>query len=143
MARGDANDPRPGHRRWLRGQAMVEFPGVIFYWIGLVFGITSACLGVYGYSFVSQASRDGVRYAMVRGSDLGGGAATADDVASFVLAEAHGFPSGSINVATTWTPDNKPGSIVKVTVTYNYQPIYPISSATLPLTSSAQMVVTY
>lgn len=122
---------------------MVEFPGVVLYWIGLVFGITSACLGVYGYSFVAQASRDGVRYAMVRGSDLGSNAATAEAVTSFVLGEAHGFRSGSIHVATTWTPDNKPGSIVKVTVTYNYQPIYPISSATLPLTSSAQMVITY
>jgi hypothetical protein len=142
MAQLDAKNPGLGRGR-LRGQAMVEFPGVVLYWIGLVFGITSACLGVYGYSFVSQASRDAVRYAMVRGADLGVGAATADSVSSFVLGEAHGFPSGSINVTTTWTPDNKPGSVVKVTVTYNYQPIYPISSATLPLTSTAQMVVTY
>jgi len=32
---------------------------------------------------------------------------------------------------------------VSVSVSYNYQPLYPFSAVTLPLTSSAQMVIDY
>jgi Flp pilus assembly protein TadG len=124
---------------------MVEFPAVVLYWIGLIWGIASASLGVYSYSFVSQASRDAVRYAMVLGSDVSSGSqATPSSVKSYVVSKAHGFAYSSLGVTTTWpSGDNKPGSLVKVTVTYNYQPLYPFSAASLPLSASAQSVIAY
>lgn len=136
---------RSSRRTWRSGQAMTEFPAVVLYWIGLVYGIASASLGVYSYSFVSQASRDAVRYAMVNGADVtpASAQATPTSVKNFVIGEAHGFAYSSLGVTATWPTDNKRGSIVKVTVTYNYQPLYPFSSATLPLSASAQSVIAY
>lgn len=144
MVTHDAQNLRLGRRRWSKGQSMVEMTAVMLYWIGLLFGIASACLGVYGYSFVSQAARDAVRYAIVLGADVPtANQATLSSVQSFVIGEAHGISISPSNISATWTPDNKPGSVVKVTVTYNYQPLYPFSSVTLPLSSSAQMVIVY
>jgi Flp pilus assembly protein TadG len=34
----------------------------------MIFGIMEACLGVYTYHFISEASREATRYAIVRGS---------------------------------------------------------------------------
>jgi hypothetical protein len=117
----------------------------VLYWIGLIYGIASASLGVYSYSFVAQAARDAVRYAMVLGSDVTptSSQATPSSVKDFVVNKAHGFAYSSLGVTATWPTDNKPGSIVKVTVTYNYQPLYPFSSASLPLSASAQSVIAY
>ena len=129
---------------WTSGQAMVEFPLVVLYWLGLIYGIASASLGVYSYSFVAQASRDAVRYAMVLGSDVTTSSqATQTSVKNYVVSRAHGFSYSSLGVTATWPTDNKPGSIVRVTVTYNYQPLYPFLAAALPLTATAQSVITY
>lgn len=143
-------------RAWSSGQSTLELAAIALYWLGLVFGIASACLALYGYSFVSQASRDAVRYAVVRGSDVASAnQATQSSVQSFVLGETHGISISASNITANWSTDggttwsatsasnNKPGNLVKVTITYNYQPIYPLSSLTLPLTSSSQMVITY
>jgi uncharacterized membrane protein len=131
-------------RNWMRGQAMVEFPAVVLYWIGLIYGIASASLGVYAYSFVSQSSRDAVRYAMVLGSDVTSSSqATQTSIKNYVVGRAHGIAYSALGVTATWPTNNKKGSIVKVTVTYNYQPLYPFSSATLPLSASAQSVIAY
>jgi len=132
-------------RTWMRGQAMAEFPAVVLYWIGLIYGIASASLGVYAYSFVSQSSRDAVRYAMVLGADVtpASAQATQTSIKNYVVGRAHGITYSSLGVTATWPTDNKKGSIVKVQVTYNYQPLYPFSSATLPLSASAQSVIAY
>jgi Flp pilus assembly protein TadG len=133
-----------GRRGWGRGQAMTEFPLVVLYWIGLIYGIASTSLGIYSYSFVSQASRDAVRYAMVLGSDVTiSSQATQSSVKNYVVSKAHGFAYSSLGVTATWPSGNKPGNLVKVTVTYNYQPLYPFSAASLPLSASAQSVIAY
>jgi hypothetical protein len=37
----------------------------------------------------------------------------------------------------------KPGSTVNVQVSYSYHPLYPFNNVTLPLSSSAQMVISH
>ena len=36
-----------------------------------------------------------------------------------------------------------PGKVVSVSVAYSYHPFYPFNNVTLPLSSSAQMVISY
>jgi Flp pilus assembly protein TadG len=133
---------RPEHsrRRWSRGVTFTEFAIVALPMLMITFGIMAFGMAVYSYSFVSNAARDAVRYAIVHG-DASLSPATTADIQQYVRNEAYGLNSTGLNVATTWTPDNKPGSVVKVQVTYAFHPFYPMSHMTLPLSSSAQMVI--
>ena len=132
----------PPVSRWSRGQTAAEFAIVALPLLAVTFGILMCGIAVYNYNFVCDAARDGVRYAIVRGSDASP-SATATDIKNYVLAEAHGLNSSNLTVSTTWSPDNKPGSLVKVKVTYKFQPLFPMSNVVLPLTSSSQMVISY
>jgi Flp pilus assembly protein TadG len=129
-------------RRWLRGQTFAEFMMVVLPTIGLIFGIVSFAMTVYTYSFLSNAARDAVRYAIVHGSKSTS-PATSDVIQTFVRSEAQGLKASAISVSTSWSPNNNPGSTVNVQVSYSYQPFYPFNSVTLPLSSSAQMVISY
>jgi len=133
---------KPRIARWRRGQTATEFAIVALPLLMLIFGILVCGMAVYNYNFVCDAARDGVRYAIVHGSDASP-AATATDIQNYVLAEAQGLNKSNLSVATTWSPDNNPGSAVSVTVTYNFQPLFPMSNAVLPLSSSSQMVISY
>jgi hypothetical protein len=105
-----------------------------------IFGILMCGLAVYNYNFVCDAARDGVRYAIVHGASSSA-PATASDIKNYVFAEANGLNQSQLSVATFWSPDNRPGSVVRVKVTYNFQPLFPMSGAKLAMSSSAQMVI--
>ena len=50
--------------------------------------------------------------------------------------------TNSLTVTTTWAPNNKPGSVVTVVVSYNFPPLTSlVSSVTIPLTRTAAMVI--
>jgi Flp pilus assembly protein TadG len=141
-------------RRWLRGQTFAEFAMVVLPTLLLLFGIVSFAMTVYTYNFISNAARDAVRYAIVHGSKSSS-PATADGIQSFVRSEAKGLKASSINVTSCWNPqappnncpgptgNNAPGKVVSVQVSYNLRPFYPFMNVTLPLSSSAQMVISY
>lgn len=133
---------KPGVARWSRGQTAAEFAMIALPLLMLTFGILVCGMAVYNYNFVCDAARDGVRYAIVHGSDASP-AATSTDIQNYVLAEAHGMNKSDFSVSTTWSPNNSPGSVVSVTVTYNFEPLFPMSNAVLPLSSSSQMVISY
>lgn len=145
MMRRTANPPYPGThirgaRRWLRGQTAAEFAFAGLPLLILIFAIISLGMALYSYSFVCSAARDATRYAIVHGaSSLT--PVDQSDIRNFVRNEARGIQTNQLSVATSWTPDNKPGSVVQVSVTYNFRPFFPIAGVTLPLTSSAQMVI--
>jgi len=140
--------------RWLRGQTFAEFAIVVLPMLLLFFGIVSFAMTVYTYNFLSNAARDAVRYAIVHGSKSSS-PATADDIQTFVRNEAKGLKASSINVTTCWNPqappntcpgptgNNAPGKVVSVDVSYSLHPFYPFMNVTLPLSSSAQMVISY
>jgi Flp pilus assembly protein TadG len=136
------NSPKAARRmqRWLRGQTLVEFASVALPLCFLTFGIITLSMAVYSYSFVCNGAREGVRYAIVHGA-ASLSPASASDVKSYVLTKARGLNTSYLNVSTNWTPDNKPGSVVKVQVTYSFQPLFPMSAVALPMSSSAQMVI--
>jgi hypothetical protein len=109
---------------------------------------------LYTYNFLSNSARDAVRYAIVHGSKSTS-PVTSDDIQTFVRNEARGLNASSITVTSCWNPqappnqcpgptgNNAPGKVVSVSVAYTFHPLYPFAAVTLPLASSAQMVISY
>jgi Flp pilus assembly protein TadG len=141
-------------RGWSRGQTYAEFMMVVLPTVSILFGIFSFGMTIYTYSFLSNAARDAVRYAIVHGSKSSS-PASADTIQTYVRNEAKGINPSSISVTSCWNPqappnqcpgasgNNAPGKVVSVSVSYSYHPFYPFSGVTLPLTSSAQMIISY
>jgi Flp pilus assembly protein TadG len=121
---------------------MAEFALVLTPCLTLFFAIINFALGLYCYDFVCYSAQQAVRYAMVHGST-----ATQPVSAADVQAYVDGLVVGVLNtdsltVTTTWAPNNKPGSVVTVAVSYNFPPLTSlVSSVTIPLTRTAAMVI--
>lgn len=124
-----------------RGAAMVEFAlvaGVIF--IPLVFGIIEFGRLIWAKNMVTAAAREGVRFAIVRGSAYGlagGTVADSASVADYVKGRTQLTP---INVSTSWTPAKDPQDTVTVTVSYTYAPIVPVIASKTVTGVSKQII---
>jgi Flp pilus assembly protein TadG len=116
---------------------MVALPMLI-----LLFGIISIGRTVYTYNCLSVVARDAARYAMVHGSKSAS-PVSSDDVQTFVRNRTAGLNSAGVTVSTNWSPNNNPGSAVQVQVNYTFYPLFPLANVSLPLSSSAQMVISY
>ena len=68
------------------GQSLAELAVVLVLLLFLTFGIIDAGRLIFAYNMVSSSARDGVRWAVVRGS-ASGQVATADDIKTFVFGE--------------------------------------------------------
>ena len=134
---------RDAARRSHPAQAMAEFALVLTPCLTLFFGIINFALALYCYDFVCYSAQQGVRYATVHGSTAITVVA-ASDVQTYVRALVVGvMKTSAMTVTTTWAPDNKPGSVVTVVVSYNFPPLTSlVSSVTIPLTRTAAMVIT-
>src|ERR1700733_6052419 len=138
-------------RGWLRalsrssrgGQAVAEFALVITPCLTLFFGIINFALALYCYDFVCYSAQQAVRYATVHGSTATT-PATASSMTTYVNALVVGvLKTNALTTTTTWSPNNTPGGVVTVVVTYNYPPLTSlVSSVTIPLTRTASMVIT-
>jgi Flp pilus assembly protein TadG len=126
-----------------RGQVIAEFALVLTPCLALFFGIINFALALYCYDFVCYTAQQAVRYATVHGS-TSDSPVTANGVTSYVDGLLAGVvKTNSLTVTTTWSPNNSPGSVVTVVVTYNYPPLTSlVSSVTIPLTRTAAMVIT-
>ena len=65
ILRGGVNGRRLGDER---GAMIIEFAVAASVYLSLYFGILELCMALYSYNFVSEAAREGTRYAAVRGS---------------------------------------------------------------------------
>jgi Flp pilus assembly protein TadG len=146
----NTNGIRPWRRRWRTairssrpGQAVAEFALVLTPCLALFFGIINFALALYCYDFVCYSAQRAVRYATVHGSTATT-VVSSTDVKNYVNTLVAGvLKTSSMTVTTTWTPDNKPGSVVTVVVRYNFPPLTSlVSSVTIPLTRTAAMVIT-
>ncbi len=147
------------HARSEHGSAVVETALSFIVLLTMIFGILAISLALYTYNFISDAAREGTRYAIVRGSACQGFGsacpAASSDVQTYV--KGLGFPGidpSAMTVTPAWsvgpgqtscTPSascNNPGNLVKVTVQYQFPLAVPFLTArTLSLTSSSQMVI--
>ncbi len=139
-------------RSFARGQAAAEFALIAVPCLTLLFAIISFGYALYTFSFVSGAARNAVRYAIVHGSDSLS-PATATDVTNYVKNQLRGLSASNLSVTACWNSqsgtcpgpsgNNAPGKVVRVTVTYNFQPLFGMPNVTLPLTSTSQMVIAH
>ena len=102
-------------------------------------GMMNACVAIYSYHYVSEAAREGSRYAMVRGNTYTT-PATSASIQTYVQGLGYpGIVSSNMAVATTWksypsgtcspsTTCNNPGNLVTVQATYAFPvqiPVFP------------------
>jgi Flp pilus assembly protein TadG len=143
------------------GASLVEFALSATVLMTLVFGVMAMSMALYSYHFISEAAREGTRYAMVRGSSCStyGKFTTACPVSASQVqtyVKGLGFPgitASNMTVTTTWpttgsactpnsSPCDNPGNLVKVVVSYQLPLSIPfIPNRTLTMTSSSQMVI--
>jgi Flp pilus assembly protein TadG len=128
------------------GTELFEFALVLIVLLTLIFGVMDFSRGLYTYHYLSNAAREGTRYAIVRGSACSGFPpsecpVSAEQVEAHVKSNTPGIDPMALNVTTTWTPNNNPGSTVKVEVTYDYKFIFPLLPTTIGMKSSSQMVI--
>jgi len=126
-------------RRWLRkregAQSLVEFALMIPFFLILVFGIIDFGLGLRAYITVTQATREGARYASVgntAGTFTSGGSGdcngtTTTTVVGRVCRTINGLDLTDIQDVDVAYPNGQaPGNSVKVTAEYRYHYITPL-----------------
>jgi Flp pilus assembly protein TadG len=145
------------------GSAIVETAMSMIILLTFLFAIMEGSFALYSYHFISDAAREGTRYAMVRGSTAGAACGASynsyDCVASSGNIQSYvtnlGFPGinpGNMTVTPVWssytggstcgTPCNSPGNLITVTVQYSFPLTIPFVPAhTYALTSSSAMVI--
>jgi Flp pilus assembly protein TadG len=148
------------------GSAVVEmaFSSTILF--AMFFGLFQMTMASYVYQYVSDAAREGSRWAIVRGSscstntpNLDHCGAASTDIQTYVrslkypvivpanLTVAATWYSPSSSLPTTWTlcssgTCDSSGNLVKVVVTYNYPFSVPfVPARTISVSSTSQMVV--
>ena len=109
-------------RRRRRGSALVESALVATVFLLLLVGIMEFGRLGFAYNSVSFAAQRAARFAAVRGSGSGH-AAVAADIESAAKDYAGALDSSQLVVATTWLPNNNPGSTVEVKVTYTFSTV--------------------
>jgi Flp pilus assembly protein TadG len=137
-------------RKAERGASLPETAIVMAALLLLTFGIIDFGRAFYTYSFVANAARQGVRWAIVRGSQcslLDHCNAGSTDVQRYVQSLSEGAMNASKIGATLSFPNtscatNTPGCVAEVTVTYPFTFIAPfVSKLTLDLSSTSEMVI--
>lgn len=131
-----------------RGSMLVEFSFSVWALFLVSFLIFEFCMMIYTYSVLANAAREGVRYAVVHGTDSsscsGPSAGCGDTTGNNVKAVVRGYAAVSfhdlqlMNVAANW-PDSAatPTSRVVVTISYPY-----LSYLNLPGFDSPTMQIT-
>jgi len=141
------------------GSSVVETALAAILVITIFFGIMETSLMLYDYHFISEAAREGTRYAIVHGSSCATTFTTAcpaasSDVQTYI--KNLGFPgivSADLTATTTWpttgsactpsaSPCNNPGNLVMVKVQYKLPLSIPfMSTQTFTMSSTSEMVI--
>jgi Flp pilus assembly protein TadG len=153
-----------------QGTALIETALTAVVMLTVIFGLIELSLALYTYHFVSDAAREGSRYAIVRGSDscintpnLTNCNATAAQIQTYLKSLGYpGLDASKLNVTTTWlaatasgtpatttwstcspaTCTKDPGNMVKVVVSYSFPlNILFLSKTTLNIASTSEMVI--
>lgn len=117
------------------GASMVETALGLMLMMTMVLGVMEFSMMTYTYSVYADATRQGMRYASIHGSDssscsgptTGCTDSTGANVVSTVTSYAADYvtAANSVNVSVSY-PDSAstPGSRVTVTTTYTYKPLF-------------------
>jgi Flp pilus assembly protein TadG len=116
------------------GSAIVEFSAVSVVFLLVLFGIFEFGMAAWQRNSIISDAREGARYAVVRGSNSGR-VATADSIANYVRGRTSLDPN-AIRIHVTWSPDNSPGSVVKVSVAHSIARQFVVPARTDSATSA-------
>ena len=122
-----------------RGTAIIEMALVSLLLFALIIGIVDVGRAVFAYNTISAVTRDATRHAIVHGA-RSSSPVTATDIQDYVQNKLIGF--NGVNVSTTWTPSNRRGHKVRVTVDYAYQPVVALFPS-VQLSATSQMAMSY
>jgi len=124
----------------------------------MMLGIIECCMMGYTYATLEDATREGVRYAVIHGADsstcsgpgTGSGSACTDSTAANVISDVTTFAnsfSGSLSgmVVTVTYPDgtSTANSRVQVAIAYTYQSLFHFPGASHNLQVSSQGRILY
>lgn len=145
MRRGQWDRGHWDRGQWERGQAAIEFGLTALLFFTLVIFIMDGSRIFWNYLTVSEAAREGARFAITHGADADDpvGPDGYEALRQVVQARAVGLDPAQMAVTAVWTPNNRRGSMVTVTVTYATRSITNLfwPGLTFDLTDSASMVV--
>jgi len=167
FASHEATGLRPlSRRRRTRGQAIIEILVSLIVFITMLLAVIQMALAAYSYHYISEAAREGARWAMVRGSACTSfttacqnGGATAGQIESYVTGLGYpGFSTAAevsaMTVTASWcgptgsTPPacsagtNAPGQIVRVAIQYKFPVGIPfVPASTITMNAMSQMVI--
>jgi Flp pilus assembly protein TadG len=123
-----------------RGGVAIEFAFIIPIAILLTIGAVEVARAVSVQASISQAAKETVRFASVRGS-ASGAAATESQLEAMAVQLADLTDAGT-TAAVTWDPDNSPGSVVTVDMQTTFSPVaLPIGPSSYTFTSTASMTI--
>lgn len=133
-------------RRTLIGQGLVEFALVSPLFFLMVFGVIEGGRLVWTMHTLTNATREGSRYALVHGS-MSGDIANAADVKTHMLDHSSGLDSDELTVVVTF-PDggcNDPKCPVVVDSSYEYSFIVGMvfGAGTITLESVSEAIIAY
>ena len=130
---------RSGYR--FKGQGMVEFAlvGPIFFL--MLLGTIEMGRVMWVNHELSNGTREGARWAAVRG-EMSGENITTANVETIILDRTSALSDDDLSVTVTWAPNREPGSTVTVVTTYEYSPIIGTFLGISPFTMSRQSVMT-
>jgi len=134
-----------------RGQAQVEFVLSVLFVMLFIFGMLEMVLLVYTYNVLADSAKEGVRYAIVHGTDSatcsgpgGGGVSCTDTSGANVTATVKQYAQYSFHSTSTMTiavtyPDSSsaPPGRVQVHISYPYQPFFGLGWPTVTVNAAA------
>lgn len=150
------------------GATLVEMALGVAAFLAMLIGVMQVSLALYTYNYVSDAAREGSRWAMVRGFDCTTNTpkqtncnATNTDIQTYLQSLSYpGINSAQLTTSTNWytptsppaswslcalggtVPCNQQGYEVQVTVTYPFPLSIPFwKSSTLQVSSTSTMVI--
>jgi len=127
-----------------RGQAVIEFALSAGFLVILTVSMLELTMFVYNYTVLTDAAKEGVRYAVVHGSSgsnpSGPGASeeVTSTIRAFLAASVHDVSTTSVDVDVEY-PDgtNDPGNRVRVSVSYPYNPLFLVNWATMTISANS------
>ena len=123
-----------------RGGVAVEFAFIIPIAILLTIGAIEVARAVSVQASISQAAKETVRFASVRGS-ASGAVATETQLEAMAVQLAD-LADASTSAAVTWDPDNSPGSAVTVDMQTTFSPVVLLfGPSSYTFTSTASMTI--
>jgi len=143
-------------RRGEKGQAAVEFALTVVFLMLLIVAFVELVMMLHTYNVIADAAKEGVRYAIVHGAGNTGGSgptcpcAAIDGAAGTGVVKTYAqyalHDTSAMTVTVNYNPGgnngaaacNKSPCLVRVTVSYPYQPFFGLGWPTVNVNAAAQ-----